>query len=375
MISRHFKPHARNLTGNHHVPVCAQASNNIRYSRHPRPILETPHITKVLKQLQDMGSKILAEQSCEKELDFTFGQLHQVRTEVETAHSQSERHLSALGQLLAERFTEGNYRLASMATAECHKSVFTLTEQVPLSALDQGADSAQLARDQLQSLKVDGQPVKMVDHSIEFGAEEWNEFGVHRLIARARPHQDLWKVIADSLFGLESLDSAGLVEDSMYHLKIVVEDDEHAEQVHRFLRNIQWTDKELRARAIPIQDSTRRAELIEEELHTAEALGHAISLEESRAKEASGDRSSTVSWWGTTIQIRVQTLNAHYAETELISMANREKLAIRREMQQESMADQSPLYGFARNLMRWMLADEGLSKPPACGSIQVNVHH
>jgi hypothetical protein len=354
--------------------MCVQGSHDIRYTRHPRPILETPHIAKVLKQLQDMGSNILAEpQSGEKELDFTFGQLHQVRTEVETAHSQSERHLSALGQLLAERFTEGNYRLASMATAECQKSVFTLTEQVPLSALDQGADSAQLAREQLQSLKVDGQAVKMVDHSIEFGAEEWNEWGVHRLIARARPHQDLWKVIADSLFGLESLDNAGLVEDSMYHLKIVVEDDEHAERVHRFLRTIQWTDKELRARGIPIRDSTRRAELIEEQLHTAEALGHAISLEESR--EATGDRSSTVSWWGTTIQVRVQTLNAHYAETELISMANREKLAIRRELQQETMADQSPLYGFARNLMRWMLADEGLSKPPACGSIQVNVHH
>ncbi len=323
-----------------------------------------------------MGRKIATESAVEEELDFTFGQLHQVRTEVESAHSLSERKLSALGQLLAARFTEGKYRIASMATAESNKSVFTLTEQVPVTALDQGADSAQLARDQLSTLLVDGQAVKMIDHSIEFGAEEWNEWGVHRLIARARPHEDLWKVIADSLFGLDNLvDGAGLVEDSMYHLKIVVEDDEHAERVHKFLRNVHWTDKELRARGIPIQDATRRADLIEEELHTAEALGHAILWEDSRAKEASGDRSSTVNWWGTTIQVRVQTLNAHYAETELISMANREKLAIRKEMQQETMADQSPLYGFARNLMRWMLADQGLSKPPACGSIQVNVHH
>eukprot|EP00281_Chroomonas_sp_CCMP1168_P026565 CAMPEP_0206230390 /NCGR_PEP_ID=MMETSP0047_2-20121206/10235_1 /ASSEMBLY_ACC=CAM_ASM_000192 /TAXON_ID=195065 /ORGANISM="Chroomonas mesostigmatica_cf, Strain CCMP1168" /LENGTH=526 /DNA_ID=CAMNT_0053653813 /DNA_START=232 /DNA_END=1812 /DNA_ORIENTATION=+ len=365
---------AEHMAGLDSVLKGIKVGHGIRYSRHPKAVFpEQPALSDVVQQLHDVGMKAaVSAPSGYAALDFTFNQIQQVREEVERGHSMSERKLSALGHLLMERFAGHNrYQITSMATAESKGNVFTLSENIPLKAIDQGADSAELAREQLDALSVDGEPVSMSDHSIEFGAEEWNEWGVHRIIAHSRPARDLWKVIADSLFGLEHPEVERFVDDDMYHLKIVVEDVELAEHVHRSLRNIEWTDTELRARGIPAEASTRKGQLVEQTTHSAEALGHAVQYGESNG---SGDRCSTVRWWGAGIQVRVQTLNEHYAETEMITMANREKLAKRKELHQERLAAQSPLYGFARNLMRWMLDEEATTAPPACGRIQVTIH-
>lgn len=348
----------------------------ISSSRHPKlPFSEQPALNSVVQKLHDVGMTAVSAPAGNAALDLTFGQIQKVRDEVERGHSASERKLSALGHLLVERFVGTNsYQITSMVTAQSNKNVFTLSENIPLETIDEGADSAQLARDQLEGLSVDGEHVTMSDHSIEFGANVWNDWGVHRVIAHARPARDLWKVIADSLFGLEHPQVDRFVDDDMYHIKLVVEDDEHADRVHRSLRNMEYTDEELRARGIPSEASTRKLHLVCESTHTAEALGHRVWHSQDTAKTL-GDRCSTVKFWGMGIQIRVQTLNEHYAEAEMITMTNREQLAQRKEQQHEHLAAQSPVYGFARNLLRWMLDEDATTLPPSSGSIQVTVHH
>lgn len=360
-----------------------QVGHGIRYSVHPKTVVasERSHLAKAVQKIHDAGLCAVEGDGCQTNLHFTVGQIEKVREEVNEHHRLSERKLSAIGQLLIERFTLGSYQTSSLVTAQVSSTgeVFTLTQSLSKQELSAGgADSAKLAANQLHGLSVETRPglgvnPEMVDHSVEFQADEWNEAGVHRVIAHARPRHDLWKVIADSLFGLEDSLPDVAVDEEMYHLKIVVEDAEHAERLHRSLRNLEWSDSELRQLGIPVEAATRRIELIEQSTHTAQDLGHMISL--NGGVESSGDRSSVLSWWNAGMQIRVQTLNEHYAETEMISMANRERLSTRKQLQRGHLAAQNPLYGFTRNIMEWMLTSDDfrVSSPPSMAQIKVNI--
>lgn len=352
-----------------------QVGHGIHYSIHPRPIVSESQsaLAKAVRKIHDAG-RCAASGSClvdSQQLDFTLDQIVKVRHELTEHHKVSEKKLSALGQLLIERFTCGAYTTSSLVTAQLGMSgdIFTLTQMIP--NLNGGADSELLASQQLREMSVEDSTPVMVDHSLEYQADEWNEFGVHRVIARARPGKDLWMVIADSLFGFEdSLPDVKHVDEDMYHLKIVVEDSENAMKLHRYLRNIEWTDSELREKDIPIEAATREVVLVEESTHTAQDLGHMVTL----GHDATGDRTSVVNWSGAGMQIRIQTLDEHYAETEMISMMNRERLSIRKQLQQERLASVSPLYGFTRNIMKWMLTSDAarLTSPPSMAGIQVN---
>lgn len=227
-----------------------------------------------------------------------------------------------------------------------------------------------LAEKQLGEITVEGAQPRMVDHSLDYLADEWNEFGVHRVITHARPGEDLWMVIADSLFGLDdTMPDLKHVDEDMYRLKIVVEDGAHAAKLHRYLRNLEWSDNELQSQGIPVESATREAVLVEESTHTAQDLGHMVTL----GQEATGDRTSIVDWWGAGVQIRIQTLDEDYAETEMLSMMNREKLWLRKLAHQEELASVSPLYGFTRNLVKWMLSSDCVSAPPSMEQIKVNI--
>ena len=360
-----------------------KVGHGIRLSVYPKQVVSSGHktLSEVVSKLHNAGRMTLFGGTEPTQLEFTYRQIYEVRDELADYHTTSERKLSAFGQLLTERFTGGGYETTSVVTARSQhqyddggmgEDIFTLTQSLAKADLSTSSgglvDSYKLATTQLAEMSVeDAQPV-MVDHALEYQAEEWNEAGVHRVIAHARPRHDLWKVLADSLFGLDELLSTA---SDMYHLKIIVEDEEHAEEMHRLLRTMEFTDAELLGLGLPAQSDTRSASLVEQVTHTAGELGHVVA----RDQEGSGDRSSVVHWYDAHFLVRVQTLNEHYAETEMISMANRERLAICKEMQQERLAVQSPLYGFARNVMEWMLTADSvrIAHPPSCPAIKVNI--
>jgi len=367
-----------------------KVGHGIRLSVWPKQVVSSGHksLSEVVSKLHEAGRATLAGGPKPVELDFTFNQVYKVRDELADYHTSSEQKLSAFGQLLTERFTGGGYETTSVVTARSEHQggddggpmgddVFTLTQSLTKADLSTSSgglvDSYQLATAQLEEMSVeDAQPV-MVDHALEYQAEEWNEAGVHRVIAHARPRHDLWKVLADSLFGLDELLPKRGAATDMYHLKIVVEDEEHAEEMHRQLRQIEFTDAELLRLGVSPQSDTRAASLIEQSTHTAGELGHMVAV--GGADCGSGDRSSVIQWYDSHFLVRVQSLNEHYAETEMISMANRERLAICKEIQQERLAVQSPFYGFARNVMEWMLTADSvrIAHPPSCSSIKVNI--
>mmetsp|Transcript_26605 Transcript_26605/g.67087 ORF Transcript_26605/g.67087 Transcript_26605/m.67087 type:complete len:533 (-) Transcript_26605:510-2108(-) len=363
-----------------------KVGHGIRLSVYPKQVVSSGQktLSEVVSKLHHAGRATLSGSTvAPAQLDFTFHEVYEVRDELADYHTTSERKLSAFGQLLTERFTGGGYETTSVVTARSDadgggmgQDVFTLTQSLTKADLVTSSsgglvDSYQLATAQLAEMSVEDEQPVMVDHALEYQAEEWNEAGVHRVIAHARPRHDLWKVLADSLFGLDELIPNRGAATDMYHLKIVVEDEEHAEAMHRSLRQMEFTDAELLGLGLSARSDTRTASLIEQSTHTAGELGHMVAV----GTGGSGDRSSVIQWYDSHFLVRVQTLNEHYAETEMISATNRERMAICKEIQQERLAVQSPLYGFARNFLEWMLTSDSIriAHPPSCSTIKVSI--
>jgi hypothetical protein len=206
-----------------------------------------PALRLMVSKLHEAALSVIMEPEARRDLEFTTNEITRVRKEVSQEHAVAEKHLTLLSQLFANRFTSGSYTCKSIVSAQADQYSFTLSQTVPHSVLSGGADSLRIAAQQLHEVRVDALDsysgghflahTKMLDHSIEFEAERWNELGVHRIVAHARSSRDIWRLLADSLFSIEHQDQtngAGGENLSMYNINIVVDDVQHAQALHRF---------------------------------------------------------------------------------------------------------------------------------------------
>lgn len=327
--------------------------------------MERPALRGMLTMLHAAALSVIMEPESRRELEFSSSQIEKVRHEVSTTYESGEKHLTVLSHLFANHLTGGDYSCKSVVTADAAGNRFTLSQSIPAASLRSGADSFSLADQQLRELRFDAtsenedatwSATKMIDHSLEFEAHKHNQFGVHRIIAHARSSNDYWRLISDGLFGIDVPDqsAAALHEPStMYTIKIVVEDADHAAVLQRNLRNFYWNDKELREHGAPVDFATRRLDLLEQ--------------------SESSHRCSTFNWLDTLISVQVQTLDEHYEESEMAHLKQREDRAHRRELLAEQFAAESPLFRFSRELLQWIGDVSSESPPPSCASIGVTI--
>ena len=300
-----------------------------------------------------------------RELELSSRQIEQVRSEVSTTRRSSEKHLSILSHLFANRLTHGHYSCQSVVTANAAGSSFTLSQSVPAEVLSGGEDSYTIAEKQLRELRFNTRSegeqssdsewaeTTMVDHMLEFEAHRHNEWGVHRIISHSRSSSDYWKLISDSFFGIDCSDGSFSSDDSseMHNIKIVVEDADYAEALHKNLRNFYWNDKELRDHGAPVDFATRRLDLLEQ-------------------SSSGRRRSSTFNWLGTLLSVEVITLDEHYEETESMHMKHKKD---QRQLIADQLSAESPLFRFSRELLQWIGESPISVAPPSCANIAVSV--
>lgn len=127
--------------------------------------------------------------------------------------------------------------------------------------------------------------------------------------------------------------------------------------LHRSLPSLIWEDHELQDHGVPVSPATRHLDLLE------------------HPERVGGKHSSTFSWFGTPISVRVVTLCEHYEEAEQAGVGERQRRQRRADGLHRRLAAREPLFGFARELLRWMVDEEApAAAPPAsCGSIRVAV--
>ena len=350
-----------------------ELGRGLRYqAQHPSSprvaVLEKPALRSMLTKLHAAALSVIMDPETKRDLEFSSSQLEKVREEVSTTYTEGGKHLTVLSHLFANRLTDGHYSCKSILSADAAGNSFTLSQNVHADSLRNGADSLSLAEQQLRELRFDARSnadddfqwaeTKLVDHRLEFEADRHNAWGVHRIISHARSSNEYWKLMSDSLFGIDSAEhDVGFSNDeqlSMYTIKIVVDDDDHAEALQRNLRNFYWNDKELRDHGAPVDFATRRLELLDQ-------------------SQPSAPRTSTFNWQQSLISVQVQTLDEHYEESELSHLKQNQEHANRRQLLADRFAAESPLFRFSREFLQWIGESRVFESPPSCSSIGVTV--
>ena len=306
----------------------------------------------------------------DRQLEFTRDQIARVRDEVDAAHAKGDRIMAQFSNLLMAELSEGAYEVHSSVIAKADGMEFNLACAVQSSDLEAG--TLGLARRQLEEVMVrvgDSEDAagefsapRLTDSAVEFEALAQNELGVHRVLAHARPARDLSRVIADTMFGVEHPAMNADVpeeEENMYQIRIIVDTAEHASEVHRYLSHIHFSDGALIANSAPCCARSRSASL--------------VSHSERVAVDGQQVRASVIAWRGVEMSVRVQTLDEHYAERELRTMARRSRQAARRERVTKRLGEKSPVYGFSRDMLHFILTSHSLKTPPSCDKITVTV--
>jgi len=320
-----------------------------------------PRLASVVGRIHHAAVDVSQSTNACQHIEFTEEQISKVRDEVAAVYSSGEKSMTQLTHLLGLRLSEGQYECSSRVSARAADGLeFSLVEPVPAENLINGENSLSLAEKQLSAMKVQSKDeewanAEMTDHSIEFEALQYNAFKVHRMIAHARPNSDAWKVISNSIFGIDHPDvpEPRIDEVNMFNMKIIAEDKESAAELFRALRTINFMDHELQNHNLPVTTETRRLELL--------------------AQDAE-QRISTVMWNGAKMGIEILTLDEHYAQTERLAMEARRERHDKQEHATMALAEKSSVFGFSRDLLHWVLDPETFNSVPSCDRIRVSVH-
>ncbi len=220
-------------------------------------------------------------------LSLTQGQEHECRSTV-----RAELWKSSTSSI------DNNHDVQDVGDVD--KMQFSLSETVNVARVHGGCGSLELAKSQLRGLVVNAwgewRGARVVDHSIDFDLLHANENGMIKVIAHARPSTELWRLIVDSMFGIEypelSAECPGLDDQedfgSIYQIQVLVETDEQAEAMHEKLDGVVFADVHLRELGVEDTAETRKFELV---------------------SRSDCTRTTQVVWRGTAMRIQVETLN------------------------------------------------------------------
>jgi hypothetical protein len=342
-----------------------QVGQGVRCRKHLDQHFDDPVLHRAVDQIHQATLEAVLRPWLQQELVFSAEEVTNLRKVAHTNYVEGTRTMTKLGQLLAARTMDMGYACHSMVTGESgeNSEVFRMSQEVPVTRLAEDIGSLDLAKHQLQDLVVETdselgvwKPAAVLDHSVEFEAETANGLGVAKVIAHARSHAELWRFISDSVFDISYFSEMDSTQDhqhdSMFEIKVLVESAVQAELLHRDLRTFNFQDAELRALNVPVGDESRNVELV------------------SQSKSA---RRSKVVWRGVGINIRVQTLDEHYLESELSNMVMRGQEDACREKVCQELERRVSLFKFSRDLLHWLFASSSMRHPPTSERITVKL--
>jgi hypothetical protein len=120
------------------------------------------------------------------------------------------------------------------------------------------------------------------------------------------------------------------------------------------LLKLQWTPADLEKHSVPSLSSTSRLEFIEVKDYMAQ-----------RGRKATGWEAikSVFRWWDSMIEVQVQPLWNYHQEREALTRESHAGFKSRREAVRNQIADAVPLFGFYRDLLRWLFLSRSEPAP------------
>jgi hypothetical protein len=211
----------------------------------------------------------------------------------------------------------------------------------------------------------------LVANFVEYQPLEANRFKIHKLISRIKAEEQIWNKVVDGLFGLERLvrldkqlsHLSAYVKD-VFAVKAVVTDASAARRVHEALLALAWSRADLEKRGIAVTADHLRLQMVEMKDYLSRTAG--------RKRSGWGAVKSVFRWGGTMLEIQIQPMTNYHRERERLTRESHAGFKARREELRNAIAVAQPLFGFYRDLLRWLFLAP-TSAPPRFPSVAIVV--
>lgn len=338
-------------------------------------VTREPLLNELVLYLDDMRRQMTAAPDALHTFEFSRSALDEIRKEFASMIRQGEEKLHRLCELLCGTFFDSKYTLQSVVIGEVDSSRerFTLSQSLAPDALYSQTD-LDLGNRQLQRLRcLDGDAwsrASLVANFVEYQPAVSSAWGIHKCISRIKAEEQIWNKVVDAIFDLDrlvqldkQLRHLGHFVKDVFGVKIVVGDADAARALHDALFKVEWTPEVLAAHSVPVRAGTAALEFIEVKDY----------MSQDGRKETGWEAIKSVfKWWDTMIEVQVQPLWNYHQEREFLTRQSHAGFKAHREALRNQIADTVPLFGFYRNLLRWLFLSPD-EPAPAFSSVTINV--
>ena len=331
-------------------------------------VADEPLVNDLVVYLDDMRRAIHAAPHKRHTFTFSRSKLRQTRKAFARMIRHGETRLHRFCELAGEAFLDGSYALQSVAigSATTTKERFTVVQDITPADLYSQTD-LDLGNRQVQRFRYfDGtrwSRATLVANVVEYQPEAINHWRVYKMVSRIKAEEQIWNKVVDTIFGLDRLVQLDkqlrhlnrFVKD-VFGVKFVVGDTDAVHALHEALLSLRWDDHRLTHHEVPLQASTRTLQCLETKDYLDERRGR---------MKASGWQAvkSVFQWWDTMIEVQVQPLSNYLQERERLTRESHAGFKARREDLRNQIAASIPLFGFYRDLLKWLFLAPDASAP------------
>lgn len=342
-------------------------------------VTREPALNRLVSYLTDKKTAILEAPDEEHLLSFSAAELEDSRRAFSRMILSGEEHLHRLAELLSQLFYgERDYGIRSVVVGQLPGEAerFTLVQGLARDDLYERTD-LDLGTRLLERFRMrrdeSWERASLVANFVEYEPRQASRYGVHKVISRIKAEEEIWNKVVDEIFQIDDIVErdkqlrhlSRYVKD-IFGLKVVVASSERARELQLLLESQEWS-RELLA-AFDVEDSRPSRELnfleVKDYLGTTEAAG----------TKSSGWRAvkSVVRWNDQLFEIQIQPLRNYHQELERFTQESHEEFKAQREAVRNTLAQQVPLFGYYRDLLRWLFENpEG--EPPRFSGVRVEL--
>ena len=337
-------------------------------------VTREPALHALVGDLQRKRREILDAPEAVHRLELSREQRDQARAGFRRMLLSGEEGLHRLCELLCDGlYREHTYRLRGVVVGQNPVSSerFTLMQPLSPSELYSHTD-LDLGTRLLERIRVDSggewRRADLVVNFVEYEPLERNDHGVHKVISRIKAEEEIWHKVVDEIFDLDSLVArdkelrhlSRFVKD-IFGVKLVVGSAEHARELQATLESLTWSEQTLERVGAPADRGAAEMTFLEVKDYLADD-----------GAKASGWRAlkSAVIWCHQLFELQIQPLRNYHDELERFTVESHDEFKRKREALRNTVAAQTPLFGFYRDLLRWYF-DESKAPPPSFGRVRV----
>jgi hypothetical protein len=244
-----------------------------------------------------------------------------------------------------------------------------LSEEELLSVID-----LDLGTRQLREIKMfDGESwvtPALIANVVDYQPMEISTLGIHRITSRIKAEEEIWNKVVDEIFNLDTIVSrdkdlrrySRYVKD-IFGVKFVVARMEDVYRLQTRLTELSFSELDLAKVALDRDESTESLSFIEVKNY----------LNNSYRKQSGWEAlKSVVVWSGKTFELQIQPLSNFLYERESLTKESHSGFKATREDIREKVANRIPLFGFYRDLLKWLFLNPQL-EPPTFPGVSVLV--